>query len=348
MSLLIEFDKIFNDRAKWCYYSGYWHYSANPFETGSFKCFIDTYFQYGDKSTAFSFLEQLGISITEERYTHMVATYFLGIYLAKVFFASAELDINGDKDFRWLWFLLCLYHDIGYAFEENRREFCAINTYDKIINDKRIKIKHIFYEKLDNPIYPQDLIANYFNYCISELGFLNHGIIGGLLLYDRLKKICFEACKKYCDQNNMMFIEGGSFVYNNRRWAENDLKIFAHLADIIVAHNIWKASRDSISLYKQYDLHGLIDVKVEPPTGLYDKLFYLLCICDTIEPTKNFRKNYKITLDSIDIKIKEEIEISTTLEESSRLSWFNKIQDLNDWLSVSVEKRDSILSLQID
>ncbi len=100
-------------------------------------------------------------------------------------------DVN-NANLKYLWFLACLYHDIGYVYEETHscenlrevrekglialREICGIKYCEH--DEFRTYEKRVVNLYLKNRAKCTD----------KGIGKMDHGIVGGLMLYDRLRK----------------------------------------------------------------------------------------------------------------------------------------------------------------
>ena len=89
-------------------------------ETASYD-FIKKYFKCGGKGKVFEddpYIIKYEY-VLKERSPHIVSTFLLGIQIAK----SLKFDINKKNNdninFKYLWFMACLYHDIGYVYEND-------------------------------------------------------------------------------------------------------------------------------------------------------------------------------------------------------------------------------------
>lgn len=68
-----------------------------------------------------------------DRVIHTVSAFFLGILIENALFGNNHLtaSVNGDDEFTfpYLWFLTCLYHDIGYQFEQDKEYHSSIKRH---------------------------------------------------------------------------------------------------------------------------------------------------------------------------------------------------------------------------
>jgi hypothetical protein len=67
---------------------------------------------------------------------------------------------------------------------------------------------------------------------------LDHGILAGLVLYDKLRKN-YDSKKKYSRVSNKNTVDE-HFTYNSRIFSRKDFSLYAEAAKEIVYHNIFK------------------------------------------------------------------------------------------------------------
>lgn len=118
MILYNEFIKFYNEsNNEWNYYQ---KKMINPFEDPFLvKNFIKEYFNNGGKSMV---VADLINEMEPMRHTHTVSAYFLGLLIKQKI--CPDLEILGESEtdsyrFSYLWFLVCLFHDMGYAQEND-------------------------------------------------------------------------------------------------------------------------------------------------------------------------------------------------------------------------------------
>ena len=114
---------LIKDPNRWLYY-----HSSQPCleyemlfdETASYN-FIKNYFKCGGKEKVFE--DDLYIIkyeyVLKERSPHIVSTFLLGIQIAKNLNFDINTKNNDNINFKYLWFMACLYHDIGYVYEND-------------------------------------------------------------------------------------------------------------------------------------------------------------------------------------------------------------------------------------
>lgn len=83
--------------------------------------FIQEYFRAGEKHRALDGILDSGCMKESMvfRCQHTVSAFFLGLVLARSLGdREFTFEIENERfDFTYVWFLTCLYHDIGYVFE---------------------------------------------------------------------------------------------------------------------------------------------------------------------------------------------------------------------------------------
>lgn len=315
--------------------------------TTSFE-FIKDYFAAGEKEEAFSlgFEKELKES---EKNQHTVALYFLGLHLSKLVEGTLSNFLeNNLKDTSWCnfkhtWFLTCLYHDTANVIETSayKKEMLgfflgANNIYHNIYrHTPQLPDAQLF-------TFPEELVKNYFNYRIEHCICVDHGILGGYLLFDRLKKN-YNAAYRNLKIQNPLANKYEEFEFEYLTWRIEHLDLFAIIADSIIAHNIWFSHDDK--LYCHYGLDPLIISKTNK-ISLYDRpLLFFLSLLDTIEPVKCLtRKNWLTpveALKSVDIQIKNKRKIVIKGCNNNYLynEWFNDIKKAEDWLDLSVSTK---------
>ncbi len=331
--LIDKYRTIFKNDEKWKYYSQI-HFPNNPFDDKNIADkFIIEYFKNGNKQNVLD----TNFPKDKDRDIHTISTFFLGILL-KPFCNIHELK----PDFRYLWFIACLYHDYGYHIEKDKTKYTPKNS--SIKNLLRIlKIKNNFLtleyykgEKLET-------ITKYYDFCRKEYCFINHGIIGGLMLYDRLKK-------NYIDNKNKakregIKVENDDFIYNELHWSLKHDVFYREIADAIISHNIWYAySEKDKSLYESYQIKSLsIQNKSERVSLNSNPFLFLLLLADTIEPIKSFNQiSYDCLLEKIDIEIIEGSKILISVNDNclNYKVWFSKILDLENWMSLKISNNE--------
>jgi len=303
--------------------------------------FINYYFHTGGKEVVFDTHKIFSgdSEIINDRSMHIVSTFFIGIIISDLF-----PDIKKEKLFLYRWFLTCLFHDYGYIIENNKEKYPP-----KIYNMSKIRKELSITKRFPYQKYDRDTINKYFKYIKKSRLRLDHGIIGGLLLYDRLVKN-FEANFKKAKKVKTDISEMG-FEYLGLQWSKNDFKLYAQSADSIVAHNIWLANKEKDKTsYREFGgIDKLIINNHTDKLSMNDAFILLLAIADTIEPIKFFSQHKeKCILQKIKISISEnKIKIKILDECINYTNWFEKINDLKNWMNVSVYLESNEITISI-
>lgn len=341
--LLDRYKEIFefDNGKKWKYYSGL-PIHDNPFEHDfSAEFFIHEYFNTAGKKDV---LDE-NIKWTKFRNIHSISTFFLGIHLKEICKVS-----HLKPDFRYLWFITCLYHDYGYYFEDEKTKFPPKEqTLTALM--KIQKIKHNLLESGSYNADCRETILKYYDFCRNEKCFINHGIVGGIMLYDKLIKNYFENKEKARDKG--INVETDDFDYNDLHWDIEHKAYYKQASDSIISHNIWCAnSKKDKKLYRIYKLENLIiNPKDEKRSCSTDPFLFLLLLADTLEPIKAFPDvSYKCLLKMIDIEPIENTKIAITVSDNclNYQGWFDKIKDLKNWLKVKVDQPEQHNKLVIE
>lgn len=298
------YKELLMDKSRWSYYVAPPELTCNTlFSKDDSYEFIKNYFRCGGKERVFKDDPHMirNELILKERSPHIISTYLLGILIAESLNCDINMKCDDEINFKYLWFLACLYHDVGYVYEKDHnctdlrmlqtegidavREICDV----KYLSDNEFKI----YTKEIVNLY----LLNRATCTPGKTGVMDHGIIGGLLLYDRLRKNFNYAWEKVHKTNKCVTEE--SFTYNNLHFSDKHYKYYAEAADAIIAHNIW---RSTLNEYLKKD--GKEELK-ETMINRNNEVAFILALADTLEPIKKygiyaldmiFLKNQKVVL----------------------------------------------------
>ena len=391
MTLYDEMHQLYKQNEKdWNYYE---RTMINPFEDSFLvKDFIKEYFNYGGKSMV---VAELINEMEPMRHSHTVSTFFLGLLLKQKKCPNLEiLSLQNDNNFKfsYLWFIVCLFHDMGYIqendwmykykYRNDSKEY--LRQYSKVIKNKfprrfeyedlgiifcspikfrgaLINREHCRNEQgiiFNNGIniqkarYTQNTILNYLEYCkMNEaIKHYDHGIVGGLWLYDSLIKNYYKQYFIEMKKNNTLLFD--NFVNTeNLHFSTEQWKIFAYLADCIISHNIWPATNQTNYLY---NICGLEQLTMENYTSISfqeDPILYLLALSDTLEPIKTYSG-----LGLTDIEIWKGISVQINSDKivmkivDSRMPFERlnrKVEGIEHWIDCRVEIDKSIDELKI-
>lgn len=336
-----KYATIFSKQELWNYYDNSYT-GPNPFEENSTSDeFINGYFKKGSKESVFDTQFPSELS----RNLHSISTFFLG-FLIKPLLNIPETGVS----FSYLWFISCLYHDYGY-YIENQKELYIPKQSDLNSIVDQLDIKYNLLQKKYESEFLSETIEKYYLLCQKEYGFINHGIIGGLLLYDRLRK-------NYLENKNKAIIDGitgakdDDFVYKNLHWSNKHNKYYMIVADAILSHNIWFSTKSKTKIiYEKYGLNELIMENTNQRFNFKNPILILLLLCDTIEPIKSFTQfKPPCVLNRLNIEIsKKERSIKIFALDSciNYQNWFDKIEDLKTWLKLSIEVDSNTLTIKL-
>lgn len=293
------------------------------------------------------------------RYQHIVFTFFLGILvynkcssIKKAIddkFCNAPeyqsaLEKHQDKPFAYIWFLICLFHDLGYQFENDKKgEIRKFDTYTQLEKATTLEDnEEELCNRLDNfsgvpDFFKPELIEHYYNYRRYEMGKYDHGISGGMyLFYD----LCNIRRKHYKEEKEKV---------QNGYWKKDLEKIFQLASSIVLCHNIFLPDNlkdmELIGRYKKYGLDELVRLAENVENGQYPykmedyPIFFLFCLVDSIEPIKVVKDSKCLKLVFWDID-ERQIKVSTKLMCDCKDRIQKYASSLNDWLCKTETDKD--------
>lgn len=163
----------------WNYYNSSILESLDIFDSKDCYRFANDFFHNSGKATSLNTLLIQIDKLESSRCQHIVYTYLLGIYFynnSKKIKYTIDQKINRyNKEFPFIWFLICLFHDLGSSnenacIEESITDSIALRQPSGI------------------PRFYKDLYKNYYEYRKS-FSIYDHGITAGLIMYRDLCKI---------------------------------------------------------------------------------------------------------------------------------------------------------------
>lgn len=296
--------------------------------------FIHQYFQNGEKAI-------FGLKICRDMYQpdirdiHTVSVFILGIEIA----TKMKNRILGNELF--IWFLMCLYHDMGYKLENKTDLVKEYYTLDEFLVKNDIQGDNNIFGVYDK----KQLCMNYYNYRVRKHVKIDHGIAGGIILYNVLVKNYYMV-KNHSGSNK------DSFEYRNCMFSKDNFEDYAKAAIGIIRHNMWYANNsDACKTYHEYGLDDLISEPQNKICYTDDRLLFLLCLADTIEPLKNSDiKEYNKVLEGIYMDVKNinnqnnskitiTIQVSDKLEDKLKDELIKNCLSLNSWMNVDTEQK---------
>ncbi len=318
------------NKAEWSYYdcAPELEYDTLYREDASFE-FIKRYFSLGGKEAVFkdSYLEK-NSEILSQRAPHIVSTYLLGIIIAK----SLEIDLNsidGNRiNFKYLWFLACLYHDIGYSYEKKpccehlkKLQISGLTAIKEICNIE-------YFDNSEFKTFTKEYVNIYLSHRAKckdgKMGVIDHGIAGGLMLYDRLMKNYNQAWEAECKKDKSK----KSFTYKGLYFSDKHFKYYSVAADAIISHNIWVKT---LNEFLKEENQKIIE---KPMINSSNPVAFVLALADTIEPIKIKKDNFSF----LDMIRYENIEGGFKLFYSDHNT--EHISGLAEWVDINVEKEE--------
>ena len=189
-------------------------------------------------------------------------------------------------------------------------------------------------------MYTSGTIFNYLEYCKMnpEINHYDHGIVGGLWLYDSLVK------NYYLSFSRNRFADFNDFYINDLHFSTSQFPIFAYLADCIISHNMWFATDDyTIEQYEKYGLKQLTPPYAQPIQFNRNPILFILALADTLEPIKTCSDLDISPLDVLN-NIECEFNYKQIILTFKSNNMFNKMTDkingLNNWLDVNIRIND--------
>ena len=182
----------------------YWDYYSDPFSVDNIvnprKCieFINRFFSVSGKAGCLVDIVNIDELLKNhpERCQHIVYVFLLGIGIynknskikiiidEKIQHYSQKYKCKSDVNFIFIWFLCCLFHDLGYI-KENSKELEWEFSYNEIGKMEGV------------PFFYRGKIKKYLKYRKMECERIDHGIYAGISMYK-------ELCKKRSEQESVL------------------------------------------------------------------------------------------------------------------------------------------------
>jgi len=312
---------------------------ANDF-TGQHR-FIRDYFKHSGKEIALEQFDRYQ-QMTDSRAIHTNSVFFLGMLIREnTMLRSSLFDERRSKIgypvFPFVWFLSTLFHDFGMQLEERLDEFQDMETLSGMFQHLNVE-----YSLLDHlPVNgDQDLFRMIEPYYLYRIGNqrIDHGIIAGIYLYDRLVKIRRE--KKKLNDGELS-------------WHHSLEKRYAAAAAAIACHNIFTAPSNGhvAGIYRDYSLDYLIQPSFREITGQSYPLLFLFGLVDTIDPIKLYmRRGMEPAeiLASLEIGFsRNSVKFAATPGSSIDLTLLaEKIEGLRGWLAVRYDYSGGLITIK--
>lgn len=309
------------------YSEGRWDYYDRPelrdldiFKEQDCREFISKYLIFsGKEDILYTFIID---NLSSMRCQHMVYTFFLGAYCYE-HCQSLRKDIDNEiermsipevhiKSFYFIWFLICLCHDLYSNTEEDSQNQ---DIYEKIVK------KEITLNDIDGvPKLYKYALVNYLKYRYKEKREYDHGIIGGYHFFSTLETISIEP--------NLLYLSDKPIP------SKDLIPLYNYVAWIISCHNIWfNINECDIEKYKKYHLARLNNTdKIVKINHKKFPFFFLFCLVDTIEPYKKVQdiellKNIDFAIDD------DKIIINNRLTCGCKKAHYKAIEHMEYWLT---------------
>lgn len=301
--------------------------------------------------------------IENGKHVHSASLYLLGKALMPCFENELNRVLssflpNYDSwhdhgyDLLYTWYLPSMFHDYASCVElgtilpndtERRRslDFHLGNN-----NVQYSLYEDYPYHTSNVPIrFSQDLIKNYFYYRTSA-GICEHGILAGYLFFDHFVKNFLEKTE------DVKFDTQGNGKAWGLTWNTDLIMFAAYAADAVICHNLWMAGSENAEIYKAYGLTPLLwQEHPENKLSIYEyPLQFMLCLLDTIEPTKRFTsmQAYEI-LHKISIQENTDCkgltimwdQLSGEKAKEDLKKWHNGIMGMKDWMDIECIEIDT-------
>lgn len=342
------FNEISLDKDRWSYYKKTDFNIGNKWNSkDEALAFIESYFNYGGKSRCFEDPQlERNRAFVKERAPHIISTFLIGIKLFECFQIKTEPRDGNGMNLKYYWFLTCLYHDIGYAFEaDSTCEQLRMLQSDGLAAIRKIAdIQYL--HKREFRRFSMEEIDLYLKgraYCDTGCrGCVDHGIIGGLLLYDRLRKqfkISWKKRTRKSDSRDSFYIKDECHK-RTLHLSNKHYKAYAVAADAIMGHNIWLDSFNGYAAQydEQHTLKKLAGDKAKIP--FENELSFILAIADTLEPLKRNLALDIVSIEALSPGVKIKVKLSDP-DNPNTLQFQKSIRQLQDWVAVTVKESES-------
>lgn len=316
---------------KWNYYSDDLMRELNIDNANDCREFIQRFFSVSGKSGELNSIEEISL-LSDERCQHIVYVFLLG---ASIYAENPSIQylinqqIEGYKEkyhctsevnFYFIWFLCCLFHDLGYVKE-----------------DSKVLVDRIDFQKGQTPVgvpkvYSRKTIESYWRYRQQKQNSNDHGIYAGIVMYQLLCRIRGAQEKDSWKNEKLSWEKELEHIYNVASW-------------IVLCHNIWFGHKQKLGereLYEEFNIEKLLLDEGEYKIKLKDHpLFFFFCLIDTIEPIKKV-KDLSL-LEHIDISFSEnKLIITSNIKCGCGDHYLESISGLDDWLTNTIRKDNQV------
>ena len=292
-------------------------------DSGLGRGFITNYLGKGEKNDMeiFHYINELD----ENRVLHIISVFFLGFLLYQncekvnreinrlIQTIPAETNEPPEERFKYIWMLICLFHDFGYAVEDGFIAF-EKQDFEKYMKALPRKPKSI------PDVYSKKLLKQYNKFRKCRFGKNDHGIVGGIKLFSDLCSLREEK-------------EGTDRKHYWGKLLEND---FCIASWTIACHNIYFINKSdrNIHCYRHFKLDKLVYNDQSRAIQINKAPFlFLFCLVDSIEPLKKVfdikkLKDISLDFDKGSITLGYDKLCPVVYEDYKRT-----ILNLNDWLT---------------
>lgn len=321
---------------KWNYYSDEYIEKLNIEKPDDCREFIRKFFAVSGKAGELNNINVIK-SLTDERCQHIVYVFLLGVSVYNKSVGVKSLideqiqqyvecyKCKSDVNFYFIWFLCCLFHDLGYQVENSDKPVGKL-AFAK--GQNLIGVPKVFDKKT---------IENYWDYRQKCHKMNDHGIYAGITMYKSLCDIRSEQEKNSWKNDKICWEKELEHIYNIASW-------------VVLCHNIWfvqKNEKCNCELYEKFNLNSLVLEKDKHKIKIdRHPLLFFFCLIDTIEPIKTVKDSS--LLEQIHISFGEkEIVISSNLKCGCGDKYLKDVGDLNDWLT-KTKREDNQVKIALD
>lgn len=308
------------------------------------KNFIHSIINKGKKES--TEINKMIETIDSQRCLHIVSTYLLGIS----FYSNPYIKLCVDVElqnlptsdtkmidrFLYVWFLICFFHDLGYAYEE-----------EKLLYTLPYK-KQLIYKSCNQyvpDIFDSTLIRNYKRYRSQCMCTKDHGIYGANAVY---KELIGHLAENHRNKGTNKKSDIG-VIFN---WNPNLIRVLRCISNIIAIHNIFFIStRDhAVKCYRHHELDKLIySGEVLNPRVITLKkhpLLFLFDLVDSIEPLKSLNNIEQLKEIQIEFLDNESTIYIHCPGNADYEKFRERIVGIKSWLTdVEGEKEDTLFKI---
>jgi hypothetical protein len=300
-------------------------FRLSNFHNGDANRFMEEYFRHSGKGTMP--IEKLGVySPNFPKPDHTCFIFILGVIINYYCFKEKSIftgeSPTGYPQFPFVWFLTCLFHDIATDFERSKLYKGELNNIEEL--NEKLKLA---YKLLEEGIFTNanesliKVIPQYYEYRIKEEK-KDHGIIGGLFLYDNLIKI-----------------------RKAKGWDKELDKFYSDAAAAIATHNIWFNDNKARKVVKELN-------EIESISFKDSSLLFLLGLVDTIDPLKTYScvGDPLYILENILLSFPETGKIEIAVKKGSLLNFacLEGLKKKLKWLDVDVKNNNNGITIKIN